>query len=126
MTLGKRMWHGIVFMSMFLVLVPAGVMVLGLASWRFPHYMFLFCPPCLLFSQVYSFLPGAVFNTYHVVDGEWGLPLGFFGIEVVLLYWLTVSVILGALLGVLRVPIGRKKSSEPTGSGYRPSAAGSA
>ncbi|MCG2659751.1 MAG: hypothetical protein L6437_05850 [Kiritimatiellae bacterium] len=123
MTLGKRMWRGFVFVSVVLVFVPAGWFVFGLGAAFFAPVIF---ETAFSTFYVYAFLPSAMFLTYPDVSPKLGIPHTLFGLSVTFLYWFVVSLILGALLGVLRVSIGSKKSSEPTGSDYRPPAAGSA
>jgi len=123
MTLGQRIWCGFVFTSVVLVFVPAGWFLLGLSAAFFAPVIF---ETAIRTFYVYSFLPSAMFLSYPDVSDKLGIPQTVFGLAVTFIYWFVISLILGALLGVLRVPIGRKKSSELTGSGYRPPVAGSA
>ena len=110
MTLGNRMWRRFVCVSVVLVLVPAGWFVFGLGSAFFAPVIF---ETVVRMFYLYSFVPSAVFLSYPDVSDKLGIPQTVFGLAVVFLYWFVISVLLGALLGVLRVPIcGKKRSSE--------------
>jgi hypothetical protein len=116
MTLGHRMWRGFVCVSVVLVFAPAVWFALGLGSTFFAPVMFE-----MAFSTfyVYSYVPSVLFLSYPDVSGKLGIPQTVFGVAVVFLYWFVISVLIGALLGLLRGLIWtKKKSSEPEGAVY--------
>lgn len=100
-------------MSFVLVFVPAGWFVLGLLV---PGIF----ETAIRTFYIYSFLPSAMFLSYPDVSNKLGIPQTAFGLAVTFLYWFVISLLLGALLGVLRVPYTRtNKRNELTRAGDR-------
>ena len=105
MTFGQRIWQNFVFVSIVLVVVPAGWFVLGFATAFFAPIIF---EAAFRTFYIYSFLPSAMFLSSPDVSDKFGIPQTLFGLSVTFLYWLVVSLLLGVLLSVLHITMGRK------------------
>lgn len=94
-------------MGVILVILPLSVFLIGLLSVYFAPIIFEIA---VRLFQVYSFVPSALLLSYPDMSPKLGIPQTFYGVSVVFLYWLIVSLFVGALLGVLQVPIWRMKN----------------
>lgn len=108
------MWSGFVFACVVLVFAPAGWFALGLGAAFFAPVIF---EAAFSTFYAYAFLPTALFLTYPDVSPKLGIPQTLFGVAVTFLYWFGVSLLLGALLGIVRVPIRRKNGWSEQGGG---------